>query len=250
MPGPTPRHVEILRFIEPAEHTSAAPHSYPSCKGKKSWDGIDVNPNNPCWWVQAYLERDSRLLEWWEEFHPLSVLQMDIVTMPKVKSMVHWQAVAFCLPSAQREVHNTWIIPPCLAALGRKEYLAPVDPRITQDYQEVWREKTSSTGCCAPKVCQSCQTLSRCILWDGARAPWWSNLFNMEEIWEEVRKDPITTIPSKRVPSLMLRAEEPTSATAPNPPTTSELEGAASPEDQALVTRSWPPPPLGFCSRL
>ena len=56
VPGPTPRHAEIPRFVEPAEQTtasvsSAVPHSCPSWKGKKSWEGIDVNPNNHSQWV-------------------------------------------------------------------------------------------------------------------------------------------------------------------------------------------------------
>ena len=55
--GPTPRHFKVLRFVEPAEQTTAPvtsaapclvsePHSFPSQKGKL-WVGIDMNPNNP-----------------------------------------------------------------------------------------------------------------------------------------------------------------------------------------------------------
>ena len=73
------------------------------------------------------------------------------------------------------------------------------------------------------------------------------DLFSMEmEIWVGVRKNPMATTPSKRALSLIPRVEEPTSATALNPPPTSELEGAVSPEDLALVPRRWPLPPPGF----
>ena len=61
-PGPSPRHLGISRFVEPAERTTTPitpapsclapkPHSFPSQKGKKLGEGIDVNPNNPSQWV-------------------------------------------------------------------------------------------------------------------------------------------------------------------------------------------------------
>ena len=49
----------------------------------------------------------------------------------------------------------------------------------------------------------------------------------------------MATIPSKKTPLLMPGVEEPTSATAPNPPPASKLEGATSPEDLAMVLRRW-----------
>ena len=56
-PGPFPRHSGIPRFVEPAEWTTtpitpalsclaSKPYSFPSQKGKKLGEGIDVNPNN------------------------------------------------------------------------------------------------------------------------------------------------------------------------------------------------------------
>ena len=44
--------------------------SHPSLKGRKSWEGIDIDPHKSGQWVHPYLERDNWLLEWWEEFHP------------------------------------------------------------------------------------------------------------------------------------------------------------------------------------
>ena len=55
----------------------------------------------------------------------------------KVKSLAHQQAVAFHLPAIQKEVHGTGAAPSCLAVIGRREYLASKDPRITWGYQEV-----------------------------------------------------------------------------------------------------------------
>ena len=80
--GPIPGHLGISRFVEPAEKITApvtstapclvsGPCSCPSLKGKKLWEKIDIDPNNPSQWVQAYMVRDNRLPEWWKEFHPL-----------------------------------------------------------------------------------------------------------------------------------------------------------------------------------
>ena len=83
--------------------------------------------------------------------------------------------------------------------------------------------------------------------------------FNMEkEIWEGVRKDPmvataLTGAPTlekapspKRVPPQMARAEELTCSTSPDPPSVPKLEGAAPPQDLALVPSRQPPPPQVF----
>ena len=56
-PSPMPRHVEIPRFVELVEQTTTPvtfavpclvsnPHSCPSWKGMKLWEGIDIDPNN------------------------------------------------------------------------------------------------------------------------------------------------------------------------------------------------------------
>ena len=68
---PYPQTLRNPRFVEPAEQTTtpvtsavpclaSKPHSCPSQKGKKLWEGIDIDPSK---WVQAYLERDNRLPE-------------------------------------------------------------------------------------------------------------------------------------------------------------------------------------------
>ena len=142
--------------------------------------------------------------------------------------------------------------------LGGKEYLSPIDPRITQDYWEVWRKETVVLAIvlqrCAihaeasPDVfCGAVQELQNCLVPMVEKG----DLFSMEEeIWEGVRKDPMATTPPKRVPSLIPRAEEPTSTTAPDPPPTSKLEGAVSPEDLAWCWESGHCHPLGFSPRL
>ena len=78
------------RFVEPAEWittpvTSAVPCSCSSWKRKKSWKGIDIDPNNRGQWVHAYLDRDTRLPEWWGEFSLLYALWMGVEMMPKSK---------------------------------------------------------------------------------------------------------------------------------------------------------------------
>ena len=104
--GPTPRHLEIPRYIEPAEwtttpvtstvpHLEQEAHCHPSQKGKSLWRGIDVDPNKPDWCVQAYLERDNRLPKWWKEFHPLVHSVDGHCDDAQVKILAHWQAVAY-----------------------------------------------------------------------------------------------------------------------------------------------------------
>ena len=158
----------------------------------------------------------------------------------KVKSLACWQAVTFHLLATQKKVHSTWITPPCLAALGRKEYLALEDPRITQECQEVQKEETVvlaivlqrcaiHAGASPSVFCRMVQELHKCLVLVVKRG----NLFNMEtEIWHGVRKDPVAPTSLKRAPS-------PT----PSPPPASEPEGALSPEEMALVPRRQPLPP-------
>ena len=75
--SPAPQQVENLRFIGLAEQTTApvsstAPHCCPSLRRGKSWEGININPNNTGLWVSVYLKKDSWLPESWEEFWPLT----------------------------------------------------------------------------------------------------------------------------------------------------------------------------------
>ena len=257
VPGPTPRYAEIPRFVEPAEWTttpvtSTVPCSCPSWKGKKSWEGIDINPNNSGQWVQAYLERDNRLPlpEWWEEFCLLSTLWMGVVMIPKLK----YGLPGSCgLPPTSHPEGSAWHLDhPTLPGSARKKRIFCASRlRVTQNYQEVQREEMVALAIvlqmcaiCAgasPNVfCRVVQEFHDCLVPMVEEG----NSFNMEnEIWEGVRKDPMATTPSKRFPALMPKVEEPTGATAPNPPPASEQEGAVSPEDLALLLRWWPPPP-------
>ena len=95
---------------------------------------------------------------------------------------------------------------------------------MTQDYQEVWREESVMLAIVlqwctilprAPSdiFCGAVQELHECL----APVVEKGNLFNMEkEIWEGIRKDPVTATPSKRTPTLkrvlsqMPGVEEPT----------------------------------------
>ena len=47
------------------------PCHYPSHKAKKSWWGIEANPNNAGEWACSYLQKNERVTEWWREFQSL-----------------------------------------------------------------------------------------------------------------------------------------------------------------------------------
>ena len=122
VPGPIPKHTEIPRFAEHAEWTTtpitpalscleSKPHICPSQKVKKL-EGIDVDPNNPSQWVQAYMERDNRIPEWWKEFYHLVCSADGCYNNAKVKLLASQQAVAFHLPAAQKEAHGYWTAHP------------------------------------------------------------------------------------------------------------------------------------------
>ena len=83
----------------------------------------------------------------------------------------------------------------------------------------------------SPNVfCRALQELHKCLIPVVEEG----DLFNTEmEILMGARKGPMAPTSLERVPSPTPRAEEPTSAPAPNPPSASKLEGAASPEKQA-----------------
>ena len=113
-------------------------------------------------------------------------------------------------------------MPPSLAVLGGKDYLGPIDPRMTLVYQVVWREEIvvlaimlQRCAICASvspdMLCGAVQETHDCLVPVVERG----ELFNMEEIWEEV-KDPIATTPSNRVPSPVPGVEQLTGTTTPD----------------------------------
>ena len=207
--GPALIQVEISRSVEPAEQTttpvtSTAPHHHPSLK-EKSWERIDINPNNTGQWASTYMKNDSWLPEWWEEFQPLTLSADGHCNDAKTKIKTHQQAVAFHLPTTHKKVHGSWLAPPCLAELKRKDYLRPKDPQLTEDYWEVWREETIALAIilqpCAIQVrappdilCGGLQELHKCLVLVVEEG----NLFNMqEEMWEGVMKDPMVAATPK-----------------------------------------------------
>ena len=72
-----------------------------------------------------------------------------------------------------------------------------------------------------------------------------------EEIWKGVMKDPVVAS-APRAPMLQRaslqtpRVEEPVASISLEPLSASELEGAALPQDLALVPKRQPPSPSGF----
>ena len=66
--GSSPQQAKNPHLIELAEWaitpvTSTVPHCHPFLKRGKSWEGIDIHPNNTGPWVSAYLKKDSQLSE-------------------------------------------------------------------------------------------------------------------------------------------------------------------------------------------
>ena len=87
--------------------------------------------------------------------------------------------------------------------------------------------------------CGVVQELCKCLVHVIEEA----DLFNMEtEILEGARRSLVAPTSLKRALSPIPRVEEPTSAPVPSPPPASKLEGAASPEELALVPKRWLPP--------
>ena len=93
-------------------------------------------------WVSTYLKRDSKLPEWWEEFQPLPNFADGCRRDAQAKHLACQQAAAFHLPADQKAVHSTWLTPPSLTELRRKEHLGPKDPWLNHDFQEVQKEET------------------------------------------------------------------------------------------------------------
>ena len=114
------------------------------------------------------------------------------------------------MPASQQEAHSYQTTPPCLAVLGKREYLPPRDPRITEDYWEVWREEMVVLAIvlqrCAiharasPNTfCRVVQELCKCLapVVEGA------DLFNMEmEILKGARKGFMVPTSPKKAQSL------------------------------------------------
>ena len=144
-------------------------HSCPSQKGEKL-ERIDVNPNNSSQWIQDHMKRDGRIPYWWEEFHPLDHSPDGHHDDAKVKTLAHLQAMAFCMPAAQKEVHVYWSTPPCLGVLGKREYLPSRDPRITWDYRRCRGRRHWHWLLCF-RGAYPCWNLPKQILGSSAGAP-------------------------------------------------------------------------------
>ena len=203
-PDPAPQQAKNPRFVEPAKQTtipiiSTAPYCHPSLKRGKSWEGINVNPNNTSQRVSIYLKKDSQLPEWWEEFQPL-IHSADrcCCNDTLAKHLACQQALAFHLLTAQKEVHGTWLAPSSLSELKRKEHQGPKDPQLMWDYHEVWKEETVVLAVVLQQCvvwarappdtfCRAVQELHRCLTMVMEEGNW----INMEkEIWEGLWKTP------------------------------------------------------------
>ena len=65
-PGSAPEHSEVPKHEGPAKqittlpsHSSPQPHCHPNKKARKYWEVVNVDPNNPGWWVQTYLQKET-----------------------------------------------------------------------------------------------------------------------------------------------------------------------------------------------
>ena len=99
--------------------------------------------------------------------------------------------------------------------------------------------------------CGSVQEVNRCLALVMEEVDW----INMEkEISEGVMKDPVVAaaprVPMpKRVPSQTPKVEKPMVSISLEPPSASEPDGVATPQDLGLVPRRQPPPPPYFLPR-
>ena len=174
-PGPTPQHAKDPKLIELAKQTATPvtatePHHHPSLRRGKSWEGINVDPSNTSQWVSIYLKKDRWLPECWEEFHPQTHSADRCCNDTLAKYMAHQQAVAFHLPTTQKEVHGTWLAPSSLSELKREEYLGPKDPPANLGLLGGSKRRNHHTGCHTSAVCHMGQSPSRHILWSHPRA--------------------------------------------------------------------------------
>ena len=77
-------------------------------------DPLD-NPND---WVLTYLAERDELPNWWPEFWSLHHRDARPLSEAQVQELAQKQAMAFRLPTAQREKSGWWNTPPSLASLG------------------------------------------------------------------------------------------------------------------------------------
>ena len=136
--GSAPKQVKSPRFTAPAEQTTAlitsiTSHCHRSLKRQKSWEVIDIDPNNTGLWISAHIKKDGWFPVWWEEFQPLPNFADQCCRDTQSKYLAYQQAVTFHLPATQKAVHSTWLTPPSLIELRRKEYLGPKDPQLTHN---------------------------------------------------------------------------------------------------------------------
>ena len=132
VPGSFPEWPEIPEFIEPAMQITTPSASSPSPmpqpshlhsgKAKKSWQGMEGNPNNHGRWVCFYLQEHDRVWEWWREFQSLLCSMDKCLGNIHIQGLACQQAADFRLPATQLEKDGSWTAPSCLVVLGQRDY--------------------------------------------------------------------------------------------------------------------------------
>ena len=203
-PGPAPQQGKNASCAEPAKQTNAPFTFIKLCrclpwKEENPGKGLTLTPNNTSLWVSTYLKKDSQLPEWCKKFRPLPHIADEHCQDTQVQYLAHQQAVAFCLVATHQVAHSSWLAPPSLTDLKRKEYLEPKDPWLTQDFWEVWKEETVTLAIVLQKCaiwarappntfCGAVQELPRFLALVMDKTNW----VNMEEeIWAWVMRDPL-----------------------------------------------------------
>ena len=93
--------------------------------------------DNPSDWVLTYLVERDKLPNWWPEFQSLQHRDVGPLSDAQVQELAQKQAMAFRLPTAQREKSGWWNAPPSLAGLGCQDFLPP-SPSRPQDPRDIW----------------------------------------------------------------------------------------------------------------
>ena len=168
VPGPTPRHSEIPRFIEPAEQTTTLlPHSQLPGRERSQSKGLMLIPITPVSGSDLICRGIIGSQSGGRNFILLSTLWMGVVMIPTLKVWF----TSKLQPSACQPPRSRYMPPTLPGSAGKKRVPWPNRPQDNLGLLDGAEGGDGSTGYCAPEVHYSYWSLPRCVLWGSARAP-------------------------------------------------------------------------------
>ena len=208
-----------------------------SRKAKKSWQGMEADPDNPGRWVCFYLQKHDRVIYWWREFWSLLCSTDECLGDVQVQELACQQAVAFRLPATQWEKDGSWTSPPCL---GVKVLPSPkrLQGNLRLSSSADWRNDGAGHG--APEACHPFWNAPRGALWGSARAPQMPHPHGWE--WQPIWPQDVGCGEGTHDPSLWRKSpitntqRRTNNVTVPSELTTSKPEETAQSEEFALVS--------------